>query len=460
VNVVGTPRDRWSSGAARASVAERTANGKALRDRVPRSEQGEWTFDARREGFVRKLEAAVAGRRPDLLPWRWRRMAESPFAFLRATAALMAADLGPVATCGIAVQACGDAHLLNLGAYAAPDGHLVFDLNDFDETCRGPFEWDLKRLAASFVVAGRVIGQSESACASAVCSMVEAYRSRLARLSPLPTLELARFEVTPHPARRPLAPIFTRAARNTPRQLLAKATVPGAGGLARFQDDAPRLVPLGRVAGRAVIESLSSYRETLGAAPRQVLDAYTPWDAASKVTGTGSVGVDDYLVLLYGNGRNDPLFLQIKEEDASCWQPYLKGGGARPANPLVHHGRRVAEGQLRMQTVADPMLGWTELSGRHFLVRQWSDHKASLDVKMLADGTMAEYAVVCGEVLAKAHARTGDAAMLAGYCGRSDRLDVAVARFAAAYAEQVEADHARFRKAVRKGELRTPRKQS
>jgi uncharacterized protein (DUF2252 family) len=427
--------------------------GNAVRERVPRKLLGSWTVDEKRDGFVDKLKAAVAGRRADLLPIRWGRMASSPFGFFRGAAALMAGDIGPQPSSDLEVQVCGDAHLLNLGAYAAPDGHLVFDLNDFDETCRGPFECDLKRLAASFAVGGRHAGQKESACTTAVCSMVQAYREGLNRFAEMHVLELARFEITPRASHKPLAQIFKQAARNTPQQLIKKATEPTADGYAQFQNKPPLLQPLEPTVAQAVLGALPSYRSTLGPGRQQVLDAYTPRDLAFKVMGTGSVGVQVYLVLLYGNGPDDPLFLQLKEEDSTCWRPYLKTGATYEA-AYPHQGRRTAEGQFRTQTVVDPFLGWTQIGGKDFLVRQWSDHKASVNVSMLAGNTIHDYAVLCGEVLAKAHARTGDAAILAGYCGTSRRLEEVISEFALAYADQNEADHARLQKAIKDGKLR------
>jgi uncharacterized protein (DUF2252 family) len=427
--------------------------GKGLRDRLPRSRQAEWAPRTHRDDLVEKLKEAVAGRRADLLPIRWERMAVTPFDFFRGAAGLMAADVGPQPSAGLDVQVCGDAHLLNLGAYAAPDGHLVFDLNDFDETCRGPFEWDLKRLAASLFVGGRVAGHEDGDCATAVRSLVQTYRENLDRFSRMPVLALARLEITPRSTGRPLAAIFTKAARNKPRELIGKATIPGDGGFARFKSTPPLQFRLKRGEARAVLESLAGYRSTLGPGRQQVLDAYVPCDTAFRVVGTGSIGVDDYLVLLYGNGPDDPLFLQVKGEDPSCWRPYL-GDAKEYGNTYPHQGRRTAEGQFRTQTVADPFLGWTRIAGKDFLVRQWSDHKAAVSVKMLEKGSVLdEYAVLCGRVLAKAHARTGDGAMLAGYCGTSERLDVALAAFARAYADQTEADHDRFRKAMRKGQF-------
>jgi len=404
-----------------------------------------------RPGFVEALLAAVAGRRADLLPIRWGRMAASPFGFFRGAAALFAADVGPLPTCGLDVQVCGDAHLLNLGAFAAPDGHLVFDLNDFDETSRGPFEWDLRRLAASVAIGGRSAGLGDGACARAAGAMVRSYREALARFAPMRVLQLARHEISRGAARRPLAPIFVRAARNTARQLLARATVRVRGGYARFRTERPLLRRIEPAASLPALAALGAYRETLGPGPRQMLDRYVAADVAFKVVGTGSVGVEVYLVLLYGNGPGDPLFLQLKEEDATCWRPFSR---SRSRGETPHQGRRVAEGQLRTQTVADPFLGWTRVGARHFVVRQWSDHKASVDVRLLDRGAIEGYAALCGEVLAKAHARTGDAAMLSGYCGAGEVLDRALARFALDYADQAEADHARLRKAIRAGRLK------
>ena len=379
-------------------------------------------------------------------------MALSPFTFLRGTAALMAHDLGPLPRSGVEVQVCGDAHVLNLGAYAAPDGHLVFDVDDFDETCRGPFEWDLKRMAVSLAVAGREARYKERQNRDAVRRLVRAYRESLALFSEMRVLELARFEIGRGSGGKSLSPIFEQAARDSPRALLGKVTKRDGDGYAQFQSKPPLLARLKPAEADRVLRSFSAYRATLGIARQQVLDRYVSRDVAFKVSGTGSVGVESYLVLLFGNGRGDPLFLQIKEQDASCWSRYL-GTAKAYSLSYPHQGRRVAEGQLRAQTVSDPFLGWTQLAGREFLVRQWSDHKATLDVSMLRNGVLEDYATLCGEVLAKAHARTGDPPLLAGYCGRSDSLDAAIARFALAYADQVEADYVAFRKATRAGRV-------
>lgn len=430
-----------------ASVADRRAKGKQLRDKVHRSDHGACALRHDRPDPLALFQGEITARRADLLPIRWGRMAASPFACFRGTAGVMAFDVGRHPSAGLDVQLTGDAHLLNLGAYAAPDGHLVFDLNDFDHACRGPFEWDLKRLAVSFVLAGREAGQHEGGCRDAATVMVASYRTSLERFAQMRVLELARYEITPGSSQRGLSPVFDKAARDTPSRLLKKVTEPDGTGRARFRAEPPILRPLVEAEVSDVLSGLAAYRDSLGAGRQQVLDAYRLHDLAFRVVGVGSVGVDAYLILLYGNGAEDPLFLQIKQVDGCCWEPYL------PGYKIDHHGRRAAEAQARTQTVSDPFLGWTRIAGKDYLVRQWSDHKASIAVETLTGRSLLDYAELCGEVLAKSHARTGDAAMLAGYCGSGDHLDQAIAKFASWYADRAEQDHARLKKAIAGGEL-------
>jgi uncharacterized protein (DUF2252 family) len=426
------------------TLEERRARGKTLRDRVPRAELGLSKSDTLREDLVFILQKAARDRRPELLSLRWKRMATSPLEFLRGAAAVMAADVGPRKAVGLDVQVCGDAHLFNLGAHAGDGGRLVFDVDDFDETCRGPFEWDLKRLAASLVVGGREAGHEDASCIRAVRAFVRAYRGTVESCARLPALEIARLEVSPDVAGILLAPIFGRAARDTPAQLMAKATVSGVAGLARFRRAPPMQTRLAVAQARALFAALPAYRETLGPASRQLLDKYQPRDLAFHAAGVGSLGIEEYLVLLYGDGPGDPLFLQLKEERTTCWLPYL-APGQEPRPP--HQGRRAAEGQLRMQSVTDPLLGWTRIGDRDFLVRQWSDHKSRLEVGLLKKrGVLEDYAALCGRVLGLAHARSGDPAAISGYCGRSERLDSALAAFAVLYADQTEIDCERFRR--------------
>jgi uncharacterized protein (DUF2252 family) len=425
---------------------ERRAFGRGLRRRVARPAQGEWRAARSRPDPLALLVRSNEGRIPELVALKTFRMSTSPFAFMRGAAPVMAADLARSRTTGLRVQLCGDAHVRNLGAYAAPDGHLVFDLNDFDETIVGPWEWDLKRLATSFVLAGREAGARRAAAKAAVRALVRSYRRTLRDLAGIFMLDLLRVEV-----RRPLESpvvqaVLHKAERVTHRQAAAKLTVRRAGSLLRFHDRPPVLVHVPQATARAVIASLREYRETLGPDRRIAFDAYHPVDVAFKVVGTGSVGTRDFIVLMLGRGPDDPLLLQVKEAVRSCYAPYLPD-----VAPSEHEGRRVAEGQHRMQSATDPLLGWTTIEGRPFLVRQLADHKASLDPSEFVDNVLLSYAPVCGAILAKAHARTGDAAAIAGYCGSGDSLDGAIARFAFAYADQTEADHARLVAAVRAG---------
>lgn len=432
----------------RPSLAERRATGKALRDRLHRTDLGNWAPQSDRPDLIPRLKAFNARRRPDLLPLKWGRMSASPFAFFRGSSALMASDIAPGPVTGMAVQMCGDAHLLNLGAYAAPDGHLVFDLNDFDESMPGPWEWDLKRLCASVVLGGREAGQSDPDCRDAAKALVRAYREGLARFAEMKGLELVRFEVTPQDGGGVLREVLARATRDTPDKLLAKATEDDGHGSRRFQLRPPLVQPLLPAELEDLLGGLPDYRETVLPGRRQVLDGYAPVDAAFKVLGTGSIGTTCLLLLCLGRDLEDPLFLKLKSEEPSVWAPYLP-----VVEPVSHQGRRVALGQHHMQTWVDPFLGWTRFGGQDFLVRQWSDHKAAVDLSTLQGAALIDYAALCGGVLAKAHARTGDPVMLAGYLGDAEKLDEALADFAKAYADQATRDHERFREAIRSGAL-------
>ena len=431
-----------------ATPDDRRADGLALRKTLGRADQGAWSPAAGRPDPVRSLVEANAGRRPDLLPIKWARMAASPFGFFRGAAPLMAADLAGWPVTGLSVQLCGDAHVLNLGAYAAPAGHLVFDLNDFDETLAGgPWEWDVKRLAASLILANRQAGGKDVDGTEAVHAFGGSYRESLGRFAAMRMTALMAYEVHRHSKNDAVRAILQRAERATPAKTLAKLTVPGPDGGPRFHDQPPLLHHVADADAAKVIATLGAYRNTLGPDRQHALDAYRPVDVAFKVVGTGSIGTRDFIVLLLGRGADDPLFLQVKEELSSAYAPFL------PAAGVVHQGQRVAEGQRRCQTATDPFVGWTSLDGADYLVRQLADHKAVVDPAELKGAVLGEYALVCGETLAKAHARTGDAAALAGYCGHADRLDRALADFALAYADQTARDHAALVEAIRTGEL-------
>lgn len=432
----------------RPSLADRRSAGKALRDGLHRTDQGNWKPLGDRPDLISRLKAANTRRRPDLLPLKWGRMSASPFSFFRGSVALMAADIAPGPVTGMTVQLCGDAHLLNLGAYAAPDGHLVFDLNDFDESIPGPWEWDLKRLCTSVVLGGREAGQAEADCGAAVKTLVRTYREDMARFAEMKGLELVRFEVTPQEGGSVLNDVLAKATRETPDKLLAKVTEDDGHGGRRFQLRPPLVRPLLPTELEDLWVGLPAYRESVLPGRQQVLEAYTPVDAAFRVVGTGSIGTTCLLVLCLGRDPEDPLFLQLKSEEPSAWASYL------PKAELVsHQGRRAALGQHRMQTWVDPFLGWTRFGGQDFLVRQWSDHKAGIDPSALKGPAMADYAALCGGILAKAHARTGDPVMLAGYLGDAEKMDAALADFAKIYADQATQDHEHFKEAIRAGEL-------
>ncbi len=372
-------------------------------------------------------------------------MAQSPFRFYRGSAALMAEDIGALPTAGLEVGLCGDAHALNLGAYGDSEDRLVFDLNDFDEACRGPFEWDLKRLAASLVLAGRESGHSEADNGRAVRTLVASWREHLDRHAEMSAQELAQIVVRPEDGHHSLAQVFAKAAQDTPAALLAKATEPdGAGGF-RFVEHAPlvrRLSPSELASAHA---AWPAYLETLAPAQRQILHRCAILDGAQRVMGCGSIGVLNWVLLCRSSAEATPLFIEFKGTRPSCWRAERRSA--------THRGREVAEATRQMQTLADPFLGWTTLGGQSCLVRQWSHHKAATSPALLEGSAFPDYAAVCGMVLAKAQARTGDAAMLAGYAGDSDKLDQALAAFARSYADQVEQDWKTFKAAIARGDL-------
>ncbi|HKD16362.1 MAG TPA: DUF2252 domain-containing protein [Thermoanaerobaculia bacterium] len=436
--------------------ADRRERGRKLRRRVARSAHGDWKPDARRPDPVVLLQEANTERLPALVPIKITRMSLSPFSFYRGAAPLMALDLSKTPDTGLRTQLCGDAHVQNVGAFAAPDGHLVFDLNDFDETIPGPWEWDIKRMATSLVLAGREAGNGDRENSDAVRAFVLAYREAMSRFAEMTFLEIVRYQVKRYLRAGPAHVALARAERASPQHALAKLTVPDGRGLRRFHDRSPILRHVPDRIAADVIRSLTSYRETLSPDRQLAMSIYRPVDVAFKVVGTGSVGTRDYVVLMFGGGPHDPLMIQVKEELPSCYHSYLPD-----VRPFEHQGRRVAEGQHRMQSATDPFLGWTSLEGRDYLVRQLADHKAKVEVTDLKGVALTRFALVTGEILGKAHARTGDAASIAGYCGRSDRLDKAIARFALRYADQTEKDYGLFRRAIRSGVLKAaPRREA
>lgn len=432
-------------GSKQLSLETRRAMGRALRDQLSRREQGEWETTRNRPDPVAILTAAVARRDADALRYRWGRMAASPFTFLRGNTALMAWDLGAKPTTGLLHQLCGDPHVLNLGAYAAPHRTQVFDLNDFDETCRGPWEWDLKRLAVSVILGGEDAGHDRAGCEAAVRSCGAAYRQAIHSFADMAATELARADVDPGDGHEVLDPIFQKAARDTPSRLKEKGVEEGPEGT-RFRSLPPGLRPLEEEEALPYRSAWGAYAASLPPAWRQVLEKVSPTAFGRRISGCGSMGVRNVLVFCEG-GSGEFLFLEFKGQPGSAW-----GAHAQPdAEP--HRGQAVAAGQQRLQTWSDPFLGWTTVSGMPFLVRQWSDHKASLTTADLGGETLAAYARICGSTLAKGHARSGEPGRLSGYLGRSEALDEAMVTFAANYAEQVRGDWEALQRAIRSGKL-------
>ncbi|HEY0785821.1 MAG TPA: DUF2252 domain-containing protein, partial [Acidobacteriaceae bacterium] len=425
---------------------------------LPRAGHAAWNPNQRRHDPLQLLAESAKGRLPELVKLKYRLMAASPFGYFRGAVPVMAADLSLLPHSNIVTQICGDAHVRNLGAFEAADGRLVFDINDFDESLPAPFEWDVKRLAASLVLAGRESNSKESACQDAVYEFSSAYAGLIHCLSELPVLDVARFQVKRLRRTGVVSAVLAKAERSTPLRSLLSLTrpavvgdsplqgVPAHADLRVFKDipnclegAPPTLARVPAEEAQAVLAAMTGYRRTLLPERQHFLDQYRPVDVGFKIVGTGSVGLRDYVVYLEGNGPQDPLFLQIKEEAPSGWAPYaetIAGAGHHPA----HDGQRVADGQRAMQFQSDPFLGWTSIDDRPFLVRQLNDHKASIQVDDLRGRGLAEYARICGELLARGHARSGDAVVLRGYVGKGRSLGEALGGFAARYADQTDRD--------------------
>ncbi|WP_028810650.1 DUF2252 domain-containing protein [Streptomyces flavidovirens] len=433
--------------------------GKALRARVPRTSHDSLVLAAQRPDAVRAVEESNRGRVPELTPIRVGRMAASPFAFLRGSAGLMAHDLVGTPVTGAGAQICGDAHAANFGLYGDATGRLVIDLNDFDETAVGPWEWDVKRLAASLVLAGRQTGADEQICRQAAFDAVGAYRRTMRLLARMPVLDawnaIADEELVSHTDARDLLGTLERVAEkarnNTSARFAARATAEGPGGTRRFVDAPPvlRRVPDGEAA--AVASALGGYLRTLPEDRLPLLARYAIHDVAFRVVGTGSVGTRSYVVLLLDH-RGEPLVLQVKEARASALTPYLPLAGF-DVPEAGHEGRRVVLGQKRMQVVSDSLLGWAEVDGRPFQVRQFRNRKGSVDPAALEPGQLDDYGRMTGALLARAHAHSVDPRLVAGYCGKNEEFDEAVARFAVVYADRTEADHADLVAAVKGGRI-------
>jgi uncharacterized protein (DUF2252 family) len=450
------------------SVPERAARGRAARQAVPRTAHAAWSPPSSRRDPVVLLDEQNRARVPWLVPIRHGRMMASPLAFYRGAARLMAADLAAATpSSGLIVQLCGDAHLANFGVYASPERQLVFDINDFDETLPGPWEWDVKRLATSFMVACREQHYDSATCDSITQQAVAGYRTGMREAAAMGTLDvwydhlttdklLTAEEWSQRPAPRRVAEFEQRARTHDSLQALDALAVEEDGQF-HIRSDPPVLLPLREIREigdpatvlATVQATYESYKRTIGDDRRVVLDRFQPVDVAHKVVGVGSVGTRCFIMLLEGRDSDDPLFLQVKEAGPSVLEEHLGAGR------YTNHGQRVVEGQRLTQAVSDILLGWTrdDLAGVDYYVRQLRDWKGSVNVARLTPIEVAGYAYMCGWTLARGHARSGDPVALAAYMGRSDVFDRAVTAFAASYAHQNDADYAAFTAAIREGRL-------
>ncbi len=444
---------------------QRQAAGQSRRKQVSRSGHAVWRRQSGKRSALEILRRAAQDRVPRLLELKYDRMADSPFGYFRGAVPVMAFDLGHLPHTGIVNQICGDAHVRNLGAYAALDGSLTFDINDFDETTRAPFEWDVKRLATSIYLGAREANEAEAECGNAVRVFLRRYRKSIHRFAVMPVIDLARYQVHRHAELSAVSEVFAKAERSTPVHLRDALTQPApAKGAAKFAkktarqpqetargeesrvfcSDPPVLQRLSAAQAGKVLASLEAYRGTIQPERRHLLSRYRPVDVGFKVVGTGSVGLRDYVVYFEGNGPSDPLFLQIKQEVASAWEPYL--GEIDATGTHGSQGERVVNGQRAMQVQSDPFLGYTRIQGRDYLVRQLNDHKGSVNLGTLDAEALGHYADLCGELLARGHARSGDPDALAGYIGHGTQMDRAIADFAHRYADQTERDWQELRK--------------
>lgn len=446
------------------SADERAAQGKALRDAAPRTSHAGWMPYKGRRDPVELLSASNQGRVPALIPIRFGRMSASPFAFYRGSAALMAADLAHTPTSGIRVQACGDAHLMNFGGFATPERNVIFDINDLDETLPAPFEWDLKRLAASVVIAANYLQLPNSDAARVATDLVRGYRERMSNYASMRALDvwydkidLQKYEdrsadpAVMKEARKRFAARLEREQRKSVPDFLYPKLVSLEGGRPRIKDEPPLIfhpsTELTPELASGYAEAIASYRTSLPEHIQTLFDRFHFFDLAAKVVGVGSVGTF-CTIGLFMAADDDPLFLQIKEARASVLEPYA--GKSRHAN----HGQRVVVGQRLMQTASDVFLGWTRgKNGRDVYVRQLRDMKMSAVIEDWDSAMLRHYGRMCAHALARAHARTGDAAMMAGYMGSGQSFDDAIGEFAVEYAAQNRTDYRAFIKAIREGRI-------
>jgi len=447
------------------SPEERKADGKGLREVVPRSSHGDWSPAAGRPDPVEVISSEDTVRIQPLVPIRHGRMAVSPFTFYRGAAKIMAGDLASTPSTGLTAQLCGDAHLANFGSYASPDRRQVFDVNDFDETLPGPWEWDLKRLATSFVLAGRDNGFDRSAIAAATTQSVAGYRQAMATFASQRTLDVWYAQATVDQIiaatpkkkhRQQMSKVAAKARSKDSLKALSKLAE-HVDGKYRIKNQAPLLVPLRDLARsmdpdalrEQVTASVEGYRNTLADNRRVLFDRFELVDIALKVVGVGSVGTRCMIVLFQGRDEDDPLFLQIKEAESSVLEDHL------PRSQYEEHGERVVRGQRLMQASSDIFLGWDTVpdTHHHYYWRQFHDMKGSADVASMGPKRLRNYARLCGTVLAHAHARSADTIAIAGYLGSGETFDEAMTEFAFTYADQNDRDYAAFIAAIENGNI-------
>ncbi|MFI7189595.1 DUF2252 domain-containing protein [Nocardia nova] len=430
--------------------------GRAMRGIVPRSSLGEFRPAPDRDPIA-ILERQAATRLPALVPIRYARMAAGEFPFLRGAPAIMAADLATTPSTGLTVQLCGDAHLSNFGVFASPERSLVFDLNDFDETLPGPFEWDVKRLVASVAVAARANGYDDGDARELAGTAATAYRECMRRLAGLDSLDVwyeqvdadTLTDLVRNPKQRKrVAKSLDAARKRTSLQASRKLTEPGPDGEPRMRFQPPLLVPVDPAEAAAIDKVFAGYCRTLPEERRVLVNRYRIVDFARKVVGVGSVGTRCYVLLLVDRDTGGPLFLQVKEAEPSVLAAHLA--------PSVFHqeGHRVVHGQRLLQTASDIFLGWTTgPGGRHFYARQLRDMKGSADIENTTRSGLRQYAALCGHTLARAHARSGDRIAIADYLGGGEAFDKAMTQFALTYADQTAADHRELMRAIASGRL-------
>jgi uncharacterized protein (DUF2252 family) len=433
-----------------ATAKERTRLGKSRREHVSRAALAELRPKERGFDPIDVLRASTESRVPQLLPIKYARMRASPFAFFRGAVSIMAADLGRLANSGLHVQLCGDAHVQNLGSFATPDGKLVFDLNDFDETIRGPWEWDVKRMAASIVLAGQESGHDRPGCRDAAELFAESYCGSIAAFSELPILQVARYQIHREKRIQPIHAALRQSERARPLDRLNRFTEKDSHGRPRFRDLRPGFWRVRGAKAQEILGSLGAYRKSIAPERRQMFDLFHAMDVGFKVVGTGSVGLRNYVVLFEGNGAHDPMFLQIKQEVASAYANFLPAPHPYQGQ---HQGRRAAEGQRAIQPISDLLLGWTTIGHHHYLVRQLNDHKGGIDLQKLRGGGLRSLALVAGELLARGHARSGDVCEIRGYCGSGAKMAKVLRVFACEYANQAEADYGAFVAAIKSGKI-------